>query len=113
MRGRQHRWSRGIAADTDHDVGPKFADQLGRGHEGARQIEHSLSRVARSTRFSAPTWMRCSSKPAAGTSRVSMPRWRADEQNFRVVARAQLLRDGQRRDDMAAGAASCHDHAHG
>ena len=72
-----------------------------------------LSRVARSTRFSAPTWISRSSNPAAGTSRVSMPRCVPTNSTSASIARTQLLRDGQRRNDVAAGAASRHDHAHG
>ncbi len=37
----------------------------------------------------------------------------ADKQHLRVVARTQLLRDGQRRNNMSAGSASSHDHTHG
>ena len=41
-RSRQHRRARSISANTDHDIRPKFANQLSRLHEGPRKIEHSL-----------------------------------------------------------------------
>ena len=71
-----------------------------------------FSRVARSTRFSAPTSIRCSSKPAAGTSRFSMPRGVPTNMTSAPITRAQFLRDGERGNHVAARASSCNDHAH-
>ena len=40
--GRQHGGARGVASDSDDDVGPEVGDDAACGPEGARQIEHGF-----------------------------------------------------------------------
>src|SRR6184192_1982976 len=74
--------------------------------------KYVFSRVARLTRFRAPTSTRRSGNPA-GYKLILKSACRPNEQHFCSVEFLQFLRDGERRDDVSAGPPSRQNGSHG
>ncbi len=64
-----------------------------------------FSRVARLTRFSAPTSISRSSKPVRGNQAVLNAPRRPDKQDFRAIGFLQFMGDGERGNNVSAGPA--------
>ena len=111
LQGRGHRRAGGVSADAENDVGAEVANQPATGKDAAGQVHQGAQARDQGDVFELADFDEFQIETGLGDEAGLHAARGADEEEFGCVVGSEFASHGQRRNDVASGAAAGYEYA--